>query len=242
MLDYERIKLCKPEYHGHKRIMDDGVVSVLVPVQERKRVKRIGILDAVLETSIADNTLALSKQEMSNMQDDVVLSFGQPQATGTVMPHAPTASITAPPAPRVPIALNDCATPACAGASDFMSVGFAPLPSPKAEVAQEAAVVPAAPAGRKRVAPAAKRATAANKKGRPADGKDAGGSAGAAVAIPNSIAATKGKATYKAAASSRGAPKRDFPIMLSGFMQKLVDSQEDNVAYWGTEYSSMRNA
>jgi hypothetical protein len=221
--------------------MDDGVESVLVPVQERKRVKRIGILDAVLETSIADNTLALSKQEMSNMQDDVVLSFGQPQATGTVMPHAPTASITAPPAPRVPIALNDCATPACAGASDFMSVGFAPLPSPIAEVAQEAAVVPAAPAGGKRAAPAAKRKAAANKRGRPADGKDAGGSAGAAVVIPNSISATKGKVAGKAAAgSSRGAPKRDFPIMLCGFMQKLVDSQEDNVAYWGTEYSSMR--
>ena len=72
LADYERIKLCKPEAHGHKRTMDNGVESVLVPVQERKRVRRLSMMDAVLETHVADNTLHLNKQEIHNMQADII--------------------------------------------------------------------------------------------------------------------------------------------------------------------------
>ena len=42
----------------------------MVPLQERKRIKRQTVLDAVLEHDVGDNTLELGKGQMTQMQDN----------------------------------------------------------------------------------------------------------------------------------------------------------------------------
>ena len=131
MTEYIQEKRCLPEVHGHKRVLDEGVESVLVPMQGRK-IRRVTLHDSTMAQDVADNTLALGSNDMTNMAQEALDSFGFVQATRT--PWAATSaapSTTAPPLPNnVPAIPTAPSAVPLAGSDSSFGSGFAPAAEP----------------------------------------------------------------------------------------------------------------
>ena len=150
--DYIDTNGCEPEAKGHKRVMDEGVPSVLVPLVQRKRIRHLTLLDAQTASDITDNALC-SNADMLQMQANAIDSFGMPTSTGMKM-KAIAASGAAPAplpqsAPPAPITDAALAVPLLDGDGDgdtnCFGLGMTPLvvctavPEEKAEAEKAAA-------------------------------------------------------------------------------------------------------
>ena len=60
----------------------------MVPIRERKRIKRQTLFDSSLENDVADSKLAIGKGEMNRLQQETMAGFGIPVATGKLFNYS----------------------------------------------------------------------------------------------------------------------------------------------------------
>jgi hypothetical protein len=234
LAEYLEEHKCQPEEKGHKRVIDpdDRLEYVLVPLQARKRVKRSSNIETVLTMKIADNSLDLNDSDLAGMQKSLLNSLAPPKATGQLMvSQAASASTHGSTAPlRSTHSGPPSTAPAPLPAPSIAGFGFgytSPLPAalPKTETeATESAPAPVTKKG-SRNGRAPKR--------KPAPSNASGTPATSAALLPAALRPGK---TKKCA----GAPKRDFIIVLSAWVQKCQNSERTAKALWGAEWPTNR--